>query len=104
MGETVLFVDDEPAILDGYKRMLYRDFDIKTALGGEEGLAMIRQSEPVPLVISDMRMPGMDGVQFLRHVCEESPDTVRMVLTGYTDLKAAVDAVNEGHIFRFLAK
>jgi len=104
MTNKILFVDDEPAVLDGYKRMLRKDFEIDTAVGGEPGLETIKAQGPYAVVISDMRMPKMDGVQFLSQVRQLSPDTIRMVLTGYADIKSAMDAVNEGYLFRFLAK
>jgi ActR/RegA family two-component response regulator len=104
MLDKVLFVDDEPPVLDGYRRMLRREFAVNTAVGGEEGLALIRAQGPFAVVVSDMRMPGMNGGQFLAHLRQESPETVRMLLTGYTDVGAAMDAVNEGNIFRFLTK
>jgi response regulator RpfG family c-di-GMP phosphodiesterase len=104
MGDKVLFVDDEPAVLDGYRRVLQRDFAIETAVGGETGLAAAREHGPFSVIISDMRMPGMSGSQFLGHVRQEFPDTVRMLLTGHADMDAAIEAVNEGQIFRFLTK
>ena len=104
MTDRILFVDDEPSVLDGYKRILYREFDVDTALGGEQGLALIRDQGPYSVVISDMRMPGMNGAQFLSQVRQRTPETVRMLLTGYSDLDAAMLAVNEGNIFRFLTK
>jgi response regulator RpfG family c-di-GMP phosphodiesterase len=104
MADKTLFVDDEPAVLDGYKRMLHREFAVDSAVGGEQGLAAIHDHGPYAVVISDMRMPGMNGAQFLAQVRETAPDTVRMLLTGYTDLDAAMHAVNEGNIFRFLTK
>ena len=102
MADKILFVDDEPQVLDGLKRMLYKDFEVDTALGGEQALTAIRVVGPYSVVISDMRMPGMSGAQFLTKVRQTSPDTVRMLLTGYSDLIAAMEAVNEGNIFRFL--
>jgi FixJ family two-component response regulator len=104
MINKVLFVDDEPSILDGYKRMLHREFQVDTALGGIQGLTSISDHGPYSVVISDMRMPGMNGAQFLARVRQGAPDTVRMLLTGYTDIDAAMEAVNQGNIFRFLAK
>jgi ActR/RegA family two-component response regulator len=103
MDDKVLFVDDEPAFLTEYKLML-PDFEADTAVGGEQGLAAIHAHGPYAVVVSDMRMPGMNGVQFLAQVREAAPDTVTMMLTGYSDISAAMDAVNEGNIFRFLAK
>jgi len=102
--DKILFVDDEPAVLEAYQRLLRREFDVSIALGGEQGLTSIRTNGPYAVVVSDMRMPGMNGAQFLSQVRQEVPDTVRMLLTGYTDLKAAMDAVNQGNIFRFLTK
>jgi len=106
MSEKILFVDDEPAVLDGYRRLLHKDFQVDTAVGAEQGLAAIAaaQNDPYNVVVSDMRMPGMDGVQFLARVRLASPDSVRMALTGHADIQTAVDAVNEGSIFRFLTK
>jgi len=104
MPAKILLVDDEPAVLAGYERTLYRDFDVSTAVGGELGLKAIQSSGPFAVVISDMRMPGMSGAQFLAKMRQSNPETVRMLLTGYTDLGAAMEAVNEGNIFRFLTK
>ena len=103
MNRKILFVDDEPAALKVYKYML-GDFDIMTALGGEDALALVRNDGPFAIVVSDMQMAGMDGVQFLRLVGQVAPNTVRLLLTGHIDLKGAVDAVNEGHVFRLLMK
>jgi CheY-like chemotaxis protein len=104
MTDKILFVDDEPAVLDGYKRMLRREFEVDTAVCGQQGLAEISNHGPYAVVISDMRMPEMNGAQFLSQVRQTAPDTVRMLLTGYSDMDAAMSAVNEGNIFRFLTK
>lgn len=104
MTYKILCVDDDANILQGFKRALRRDFEIYTAEGGIEGLSVIEKEGPFAVVVSDMRMPVMDGVQFLKRVHEAAPDTVRMMLTGNADQQTAVDAVNDGHIFRFLTK
>jgi len=104
MGDKILLVDDEPAFLTGYKLILPETLEADTAVGGERGLAAIRDHGPYAVVVSDMRMPGMNGVQFLAQVRQAAPDTVRIMLTGYSDVSAAMDAVNQGNIFRFLAK
>lgn len=104
MGEKILFVDDEPAILTGYNLMLSQAFEVDTACGGERGLEAIRERGPYAVVVSDMRMPGMDGMRFLARVRKVAPETVRMILTGYSDMNALMAAVNEGNIFRFLGK
>jgi response regulator RpfG family c-di-GMP phosphodiesterase len=100
----VLCVDDEPRVLDGLARQLRNDFVIVTAVGGEAGLETMRTQEPFAVVVSDMRMPGMNGAEFLQRVRELTPDTTRVLLTGQTDLEAAIAAVNKGNIFRFLSK
>lgn len=104
MSKRILFVDDDVNILSGYKRALRKDFEITTAEGGEQGLLTIKNEEPFAVVVSDMQMPGMNGIDFLRRVREISPDSVRIMLTGNADQKTAMDAVNKGSIFRFLTK
>ena len=104
MQEKVLFVDDDPAVLQGYQRLLRNDFQIDTAVGGKGALIAIETTGPYAAVVSDMRMPEMTGVEFLRRVKEISPDSVRIMLSGHADLSAAIAAVNEGSIFRFLTK
>lgn len=104
MKEKVLFVDDEINILAAFKRQLRKEFSMKTALGPEEGLRVLKESGPFALVVSDLRMPVMDGIEFLANVRKLYPDTVRMVLSGHADLQTAIKAVNEGNVFRFLTK
>ncbi|HHT9137657.1 MAG TPA: HD domain-containing phosphohydrolase [Candidatus Wunengus sp. YC60] len=104
MSEKILFVDDDPNILSAYQRQLHKQFTIDTALGGNFGLEAIDARGPFAVIVSDMRMPGMDGIQFLSKVREKAPDSVRMMLTGNADQQTAIDAVNEGNIFRFLTK
>ncbi|MGA2019442.1 MAG: HD domain-containing phosphohydrolase [Candidatus Sulfotelmatobacter sp.] len=104
MGDKILFVDDEPSSLTGYELMLRPNFEMDTAVGGEQGLTAVRERGPYAVVVSDMRMPGMNGAQFLARVRQAAPDTIRVILTGYSDITAAMDAVNEGNIFRLLAK
>jgi len=105
MNRRVLFVDDDENLLAGIQRNLRRNFTLETALGGEEGLARLKDAaEPFAVVVSDMRMPGLDGVQFLARVRAQSPDSVRIMLTGQADMQDAINAVNEGNIFRFLNK
>ncbi len=104
MAERILCVDDDANILAAYQRQLRKDFRIDTASGGEEGLETIAKRGPYAVIVSDLRMPKMDGIQFLSRVREAAPDGVRVMLTGHADLKVAIEAVNEGHIFRFLTK
>ena len=104
MTTRILCVDDDSNILLGYQRALRKQFQIEVALGGEEGLAAVRNQGPYAVIVADMRMPGMDGVELLAKVREIAPDTVRMMLTGNADQQTALEAVNQGHIFRFMTK
>lgn len=104
MTDEILFVDDEQNILESYKRSVRRQFTIETALGAEAGLEAIQQNGTFAVIVSDMRMPGMNGTQFLSKVRHRCPDTVRMLLTGQADVNDAIAVVNEGQIFRFLTK
>jgi response regulator RpfG family c-di-GMP phosphodiesterase len=100
----VLCVDDEPLVLEGLALQLRRGFQVVSARSGAEGLAVLGQQGPFAVVLSDMRMPGMDGATFLARVRELAPDATRMLLTGYADTQSAIAAVNQGQIFRFLSK
>jgi len=102
--KTLLCVDDEPAILSALKRTLRSpEIVVVTATSGAQALEIMAELR-IDLVISDMRMPGMDGAQLLEHVCRDWPDTVRMLLTGYSDATDTIRAVNRGQIFRHLQK
>jgi response regulator RpfG family c-di-GMP phosphodiesterase len=104
MSAKILLVDDETSILDGLRRLLGKEFSIDTATSGDVGLNVLTESGPFAVVVSDMRMPEMNGVQFLTTVRERWPETVRLMLTGNADIQTAIDAVNEGCVFRFLTK
>ena len=104
MIEKILCVDDEPNILDAYRRALKKDFHIDTASSGAQALEMIAADGPFAVIVSDMQMPEMDGVRLLARVSEVAPESVRIMLTGNADQQTAIQAVNEGHIFRFLTK
>lgn len=104
MLEKILMVDDESAILQGYQRLLRGEFQTEIAVGGAEGLAAMVSRGPFAVVVSDMRMPGMDGVQFLTQAKNLAPEMIRIMLTGNSEMETAVHAVNEGNIFRFLTK
>lgn len=104
MPEKILMVDDEDAVLVGYQRMFRNEFQIDTAPGGAAALAALEATGPYAVVVSDMRMPEMDGAKFLTKVKVLAPDTIRIMLTGDADVRSAVTAVNEGSIFRFLTK
>ncbi|MDD2923861.1 HD domain-containing phosphohydrolase [Rhodoferax sp.] len=97
-------MDDEPSILSALRRLFRaKGFQVKVAEGGQAGLEML-ENEPVDLVISDMRMPEMDGVTFLEQVRQRWPDTMRLLLTGYADITSIMGAINRGEIYRYIAK
>ena len=100
----VLFVDDEPLVLEGLRRSVSHEFAAELAAGPEQALEKLRRSGPYPVVVSDMRMPGMDGAEFLATVRTLCPDSIRVMLTGYSDMEVAIRAVNEGRVFQFLSK
>jgi DNA-binding NtrC family response regulator len=108
MPETIrpriLLVDDDIEILDGMQRQLRRDFDVTTTCDAKEAIRLVVAGGPYAVVVSDLRMPGMDGVSLLFLIRKISPETVRVLLTGNADVEAAISAVNQGNIFRFLTK
>lgn len=104
MADKILFVDDELNILLALQRQLRKQFHMESALGAEKALATIARDGPYAVVVSDLQMPGMNGLEFLARVRESSPDTVRIMLTGQADLATAIAAVNQDNIFRFLTK
>ena len=104
MRERILLVDDDSNVLDGYRRGLSREFLLETAIGSDQALPLIENNGPYAVIVSDMRMPGMNGIQLLSAAKTLSPETIRIILTGNADLETAIDAINEGSIFRFLIK
>jgi response regulator RpfG family c-di-GMP phosphodiesterase len=105
MGDyDILFVDDEPKTLEAFERQLRKRFSIRTAGSAHEALAILEKDGPCAVIVSDMRMPGMDGIQLLSLVKNLYPDTVRIMLTGNADQETAIGSVNDGQIFRFLTK
>jgi response regulator RpfG family c-di-GMP phosphodiesterase len=100
----VLCVDDEPRIVDGLALHLRRDYQVLTANGAQSALQVLKEHGAPAVVVSDMRMPGMDGAAFLKHVKHLYPETTRILLTGDPGRDVAIAAVNEGQIFRYLTK
>ncbi len=100
---SILYVDDEEQNLISFRATFRREYHIYTAISGQEGLAILRE-HPVQLIITDQRMPGMTGVQFLEKTATEYPETIRMVLTGYSDLEAIIEVINSGQVFRYIQK
>jgi len=104
MRDKILFVDDNQAVLDSYRRQLSPHFDVSIAQGGEQALKAIATEDTFKVIISDLKMPGMDGVELLEKVKILIPETVRILLTGHADMDNALNAVNRGAIFRFVTK
>lgn len=102
--DRVLLVDDDRNLLDALRRNLRKSFDVVVAECADEGLRALTETGPFAAVLSDMRMPGKDGVAFLKDVETAAPDTVRLMLTGNIDQATAAQAINDGHVFRFLNK
>ena len=100
---AILMVDDDLDILNGYKRLFRKQFNLETALGPGEGLKAINKQN-YAVVVSDLKMPEMDGIQFLTKVRDLNSDIVRIMLTGYAEVDKAIEAVNHGNVFRFLTK
>jgi len=100
----VLFVDDDPNILSAHQRNFRKKFSVEVALGPAEGLALVGNGDPYGVIVADMQMPGMSGIEFLLQVRERAPETVRMMLTGNIDQETAVGAINQGKVYRFLTK
>lgn len=104
MNPKILLVDDEEHVLSGYRRNLRSHFKIYIASSGKAGLELIEKEGPFSVVVSDFKMPEMNGNQFLHKVKKIAPETVRIMLTGFADLQTTIDAVNDGNIFRLLTK
>jgi adenylate cyclase len=100
---SILYVDDEPQNLGSFRAVFRRDYNVLTAESAEEGMKILRSNE-VHLIITDQRMPGMTGIQFLERVIPEFPDAIRMVLTGFSDIEAIISAINSGQVFRYITK
>ncbi|MEO8464027.1 MAG: HD domain-containing phosphohydrolase [Gammaproteobacteria bacterium] len=104
MNKRVLFVDDEPNVLSAVQRTLRGHFEVETCDDPTRAASMLCSPTPFAVLVSDMRMPGMNGIELLAEAKKAAPDTVRVMLTGNADQQTAIDAVNKGEIFRFLSK
>ena len=100
---SILIVDDELANLQKLKRTFLDEYEVYEASGGEEALDLLRQ-KPVEAIITDQRMPGMNGVELLKRSLKVSPDSVRIILTGYTEVEDLMDAINKGHVHQYITK
>ncbi len=100
----ILVVDDEPDNLDLLYRTFYRDFKVIKAQSGHEALQMLTEQGDIAVIISDQRMPGMSGTELLRLTADRYPNSIRVMLTGYTDVEDLVEAINEGKVFKYVTK
>jgi response regulator RpfG family c-di-GMP phosphodiesterase len=99
----ILYVDDEENNLQAFKATFRRDYNIFLALSADEGREILK-SEDVHIIITDQRMPDETGVDFLSSIIPINPDPIRILLTGYTDIQAVIDAINKGQIYHYLTK
>lgn len=103
MDIGVLYVDDEVNNLNSFKAAFRRDFDIYTASSAREGRKILDSNE-IGVIITDQRMPGMTGIEFLESIIAIYPDTIRILLTGFSDINAVMDAINRGQVYKYLVK
>src|SRR5215211_1069012 len=101
---TILIVDDEPDVVASVKDLLRLDYNVLGTTRAADGLALLDRGEAVHVVMTDQRMPEMTGVQLLERVREKSPDAMRLLFTGYADVRAVVDAINRGNVYRYITK
>ena len=100
----ILYVDDEQNNLDAFKASFRRDFKISLAISAEEGLKILNDYPEIPIIISDQRMPKITGSEFFEEVSQQFPDSLRILITGYTDLESTIEAINKGKIFYYISK
>ncbi|HEX3387375.1 MAG TPA: response regulator, partial [Mucilaginibacter sp.] len=103
MSYGVLYIDDEINNLNSFKAAFRRDFDIYVAQSAREGRKILDANE-IGVIITDQRMPGMTGIEFLESILTIYPDTIRILLTGFSDMNAVMDAINRGQVYKYLVK
>lgn len=100
----ILYVDDDKENLRTFRRLFRKQYEVLLAESGEEGLQLLQNHFPVPVIITDQRMPEMTGIEFLDHSIRISPGSIRMIITGFTDVQALIDAINTGRVYRYITK
>ena len=100
---NVLYIDDEIGNLNAFKASFRRSYNIFTAESAMDGLKIMENNE-VEIILTDQRMPEITGIEFLQSIIEKYPDPIRMLVTGYSDINAVIDAVNKGHIYKYISK
>ena len=101
---SILYIDDELNNLQSFKATFRLKYEVHIAISGEEAKSILKKNPQIEIIITDQRMPNMTGVEFLESIIEEHPDPIRMLLTGYADINAVIDAVNKGKIFHYMSK
>ena len=101
---SILYIDDESNNLQSFKATFRLKYKIHIAISGDEAKSILKTNPDIEIIITDQRMPNMTGVEFLESIIEEHPEPIRMLLTGYTDYSALIDAVNKGKIFHYMSK
>lgn len=97
----ILYIDDEPDNLTVFKSAFRRHYNIHLANSAEEGMAVLNQAD-IQLVITDQRMPGVTGVEFLKTTVQKHPKIIRMIMTGYSDIDVVIQSINQGHVYRYI--
>ena len=100
----ILVVDDEEAILETMTFTFQNDYDVHTSSDARRALEILDENAPFAVVLTDQRMPNMSGVEFLREVWKNHPETVRMILTGFADIDAIIESINDGHVYAYITK
>jgi response regulator RpfG family c-di-GMP phosphodiesterase len=103
-NHTILYVDDDQENLRTFRRLFRKQYNILLAESGEEGLQLLQEHSPIPVIITDQRMPEMTGIEFLEKTKEISPNSIRIIITGFTDVQALIDAINTGRVYRYITK
>jgi signal transduction histidine kinase len=101
---TILYVDDDRENLRTFRRLFRQQYDVLLAESGAEGLELLREHSPIPVIITDQRMPEMTGIEFLENTIRLSPASIRIIITGFTDVQALIDAINTGQVYRYITK
>lgn len=102
--EKLLLVDDEPNVLNALQRQLRHEYRLVTAPNGEQAITILQVMGPFAVIVADYQMPGINGIQFLALARKMAPDTARIMLTGKNDIDTAIQAINNGEVYRFLTK
>ncbi|MCO4291969.1 response regulator [Solitalea sp. MAHUQ-68] len=100
---NILYIDDEPHNLTAFKAAFRREFTVFTAESAAEGRKILDENE-IHILITDQRMPNITGIEFLESILEIHPNPIRMLLTGYADISAVIDAINKGQVYRYISK